>query len=1294
MRGLPWRIRLRSVYMRFHGVPQRTVTDEMPGPGGVRRRWVRRAATSLAGLATLIVVALLVLVHDLDHPWLKRRVQALARSSAGLDIDYRSVRVALLSGAVVEGLVVRTPTEFRGLAPDLAVIDRVEARWSPRSLFGHGPRVERLAISDVAVTVVVDEHGRTSFDALSQPTSSANEAPGVPLSHQAAAWLTAPPPVGNVSVDRVTLTWVRAERGEVSDHTVVRGVSLTLAVTPAPAGWRVQAGLGTPATPLALAVERDRRGAPAGAARASLWLSVDATSQALSAILDLRVLEQTFAADFSLDDQLHAEANVGFDASAGRTTITLDRTDLGEGAATADASIEVPDTGDPVVHHAHADVDLARLLRWVPAGLVPVTAERARIRCDVDALVLGAALHLSDGGSVALDADLANVSARLAAGALEISGATLSLHGRPAPGGGVTGSGSARLASTRLATGSERLDVEDLAVDLEGLQGTDGAVDGHAVLGFARMDRGGASPISTHGGHLEVRVQGLHPDSGAPLETRGDVTLSGALTSIDARLPAAHAMVDGLTLRAHTRLEGHAPFAFEIEAQASRLRELAAGERPLADAPAHLEVEAHDVVPDLDVPASSRGVIRIAVGMGDLQASGDATKEVDALRFALHASAPSLRAVVPMLPPDLAAAAPWDRMALTLQSTGSLAHLTGREPELRQSTTVQVERPSFGALSARSVSLDLRSSGTALRQVADADLRVQALALEGAEPGDDRVTVSATLDRERPSLRLEVVTAGRATSKLVASLSFDRLRRAALYEIDGALGGLAPLAPLASRIPGLEGFDLSKLELGGSARGALFGVVAGVSRDGVIALQPHPSLTAAVEGTADLRVTHLRWARGNTELVTPSAAWHADMHVTGDHRTMVSRVDVDALHLGVGRNEVDLAGISDEASATVTGDLMDPEAELTVRAAIHDVRQDAVPEYPVGDLSFALSAQRDTEGLVHVSDLKFVNGAGGTSLGLTGSVDLGSRRRRLSLVAHLAQDLEALSRAPDRFAGGGHAALEANIESPDLAFFHARIDLKVDNVHVRMPRAGIDVEAANGEIPITTAFEVGKAGEAGKTGVTFRRDAERNPYSMLRFADQHSLLNRTGFISVGSVKTPFASIAPLAGNLAIEQNVVSLSQFEMGIRGGKVTGQCALDWEGARSTVELHVRATGVQSSHGEPFDGNIAVAIALADRTVEGRAEIVRIGPRHLLDLLDMEDPMRTDPTMNRIRSALPFGYPKRLRLVFDHGFASAHLELGGLASLVSIGEVRGLPMGPIVDRFLAPVLDTKETP
>ena len=239
-----------------------------------------------------------------------------------------------------------------------------------------------------------------------------------------------------------------------------------------------------------------------------------------------------------------------------------------------------------------------------------------------------------------------------------------------------------------------------------------------------------------------------------------------------------------------------------------------------------------------------------------------------------------------------------------------------------------------------------------------------------------------------------------------------------------------------------------------------------------------------------------------------------------------------------------------------------------------------------------------------------------------------------------------------------------------------------------MRRAGFDLGTVHGEIPIAATIEI------GKKGVTVRRETQPNPYSMLRFADQHPFLSRSGFLSIEHLTTPFLSIAGLAGNLEIDQNVISLRQFEMGVRGGRITGEVALALDGLKSTVDMHVRASGVQSSHGEPFDGNIAVIVAVGDRTVEGRAEIQRIGKRHLLDLLDLQDPMRVDPAMNRIRSLLVFGYPDRIRLVFDHGFASARVKMGGLAGLFSVGELHGIPMGPIVDKALAPILDTKETP
>jgi translocation and assembly module TamB len=1277
--------------MRFHGVPWRGLSGDARERPRALQQWVLRPLLALSGLVWAIVVALLILAHCLDLPWLKRRVQELARTAAGVDIDYRDIRVALLSGVAIEGLVVRSPLEVRNLAPDLLAVGHVEARWSLGSLLGHRPEIEQLAVSEVTLTVVVDEHGRASFDALPQSGASADRRPPLPLSRRAASWLATPPPLGKAIVDGVALTLVRTEQGHVAERTSVRGVSLAFEATPTANGWRAQAGLGSPAAPLDLQVDHAPADAPAGAARATLWLTIDATSSALTAGVDLHVLEQTFSPNLPVDERLHAEASARFDAIAGRTEITLDHTDFGQGMATATASVELPDSGDPIVRHAQGDVDLARLLRLVPVGLVPVTAERAQLRYQVDSLVAGPVVHLSEGGAVDVDADLSNAVVAAPFGRIQVDGGQLSLRAQPATGGGTAGRGSVKLVGTRLASGKDRLAADDLAVDFEGQQGNDAMVAGSVGVRFARLERAGASPVVARGGLAELRVQGMHLDTEDPLASQGDLALSIALASLDIRSLETRAVVDGLRLGVHTTLEGHAPYAVEVEAPVTRLRVTGQDGKLFTDAPARIECRARDIQPDVAHPVASRGVVHAVVDLGETHASLDAPKGPDAIDFAFRATARSLDAVRPFLPAALISEAPWDRMAVSVRANGSVEHLGAGGPAVRQTTEVDIEHPAFENVAARSLSLIIKSKGTALQHQADIDVRAQGLTLDGGSPSDDHISLSAAVNREHPSLQFQLATEGRAATKLSGSLSFDPARRAIPYQIEGHLAGLAPFAPLAAKVRGIDGFDLSQVEVGLSARGALLGVVAGIARDGTIELEPSPARTAAIEGKTDLQVTHFRWAKGDTAIATPALAWHGDMRADRGRRTLESGVEIGSLHLHLGTHDVDLNGIGDEARVAVTGNLGDPKVELTQHLSVRAVGQDVVPEYPLGDLAFELSAERGPEGVVHISDMKVANGLGGTALEATGNVDLGAGRRTLSVATSLTQNLARLSTIPERFKGRGSMAVEANVTSPDLRHCQVRATLRGDDVTLDLPRAGIAVEGANGEVPVTVALDV------GDNGVAFPRSEKQSPYSMLRFTDQHPLLSHSGFLSIARLKTPFVSIAPLVGNLAIEQNVVSLGQFEMGVRGGSITGQCSIDWDGPKSSLELHVRASGVQSSHGEPFDGNIEVVLSAADRTLEGRAEILRIGERHLLDLLDLQDPLHVDPAMNRIRAALRFGYPDNLRLVFDHGFASAHLELGGLARFVNISDLRGIPMGPIVDKMLAPLLDTpdtKETP
>jgi hypothetical protein len=108
---------------------------------------IRRLAACLAAFVALAVLAVVVLVHALDRPWLKRRLQALAHDSAGIDVDCDAAKLRLLSGLTLDGVVVRSPPELRTLAPELVRVGHVEVTWSVGSLRGIGPAIERLTVS-------------------------------------------------------------------------------------------------------------------------------------------------------------------------------------------------------------------------------------------------------------------------------------------------------------------------------------------------------------------------------------------------------------------------------------------------------------------------------------------------------------------------------------------------------------------------------------------------------------------------------------------------------------------------------------------------------------------------------------------------------------------------------------------------------------------------------------------------------------------------------------------------------------------------------------------------------------------------------------------------------------------------------------------------------------------------------------------------------------------------------------------------------------------------------------------
>ncbi len=1239
------------------------------------RRWARRALAAVALLAVLALVALVVLVRSLDRPWLKRRLVAMARARTGLDVDWTATRVGLFSGLRVDSLVVRTPPALRGEAPELLRVDGLDVAWTAGSLLAGTPRLRALRVESLALTLVRDDDGRTSLSTI-EPHGSGAPAPPVPPSRAAADALAGAPPVGRIDVARATVTLIARAPAGPRERLRIDGLALHATLLRDGGSFRVAAALGTPGAPLALAVTRTRDGVPAGEARARLWAELTASPGAASARLDVEVLSQTLSPATPISDAAHLEASARF--ADGHVAVAVNKTRLADGAATVEAEVDLPDAGPPRIERAAGAVDLPRLLALVPASLAPVEAERAQLRYRVQHLLLSASPRLDDDGSASIEGELGRVRLERAGGAVVADGGKLTVTARPE--GGVT---VIHVVAPLASLALPGFAAEGLRATADARVGRDGVLAGDATLRFGAIRVAGATRLAARDGELAVHAEELRVDADTPLATRGLLTVRARAAALDAEQAAVRADADGLAATVRARLTGAPPYAVDAELPIAHLRLTEARGRTLVDAPVRVALRASGVRPDAAQPRRTRAVVHADLSLGALTAALDADKAADAVDFKLRAEAGSLAVVRPLIPRDAAWSAPWDKMSLTVVSAGRVERFAA--PSLREHTELALAHAAFrgrgGSLAADRLQLTTSSSGSLARHDVAVELRTRALRVAGAPQGDATVTAKLAYDGRAPSAHVTITTAGDKGPQLAldATLGFDRARRAVTYDLDAKVARLSTLGPLLHGAP--AGFDFDTLAVALKGAGSFAGLVRDVRAPLEVRFVDDPLRTLAADGTLDLTVDGLDWSRGDREVQTPHARWHAVLATDGARRLVHGTLSAGALTIDFGDHELEMRDLRDDIDGSITGDLRVGLGELDHHLAIRRVTQDLADAYRVGDVTLDLKARRDADGVVHISQLALANALGGTTLALRGGLDAGAERRSLSLRGELTQDLSRVWAAPTQLQGKGRASVQLRLDSGNLRVYHALAAVRVSGATIKLPRAGFSIESMDGEIPLTADLVL----DAG--GLHLLRSTSINTYSELRFADQHPLLSRPSFVSVARVVTPLATLAPLAGNLRVDNNIVSLNQLELGLRGGHVTGQCILDWRPDDATVQLRVRASDVASSHGEPFDGNAAIVVSTRDRSIDGRAEILRIGKRHLLDLLELDDPHHADAAVNRVRRALALGYPDQVRLSFKHGFANVKITLGGLARLVRVDELRGIPMGPVIDKVLAPL-------
>ncbi|MCP3140331.1 translocation/assembly module TamB domain-containing protein [Pyxidicoccus xibeiensis] len=1218
---------------------------ESPGAGRPRRRSARIIAGVLLVLVAplaLVLLTALVALHNLDRPWLKQRVVSQVEEATGLQLDYQTARVALLSGLRLEGLVVRTPPPFQRIAPELLRIGTLEVQWSLGALLGSPARVGQVAARDVVIHLVADDAGPTSLTELTGPEAPEPAPVEAPLgaSQQLAAFLASAPPFEKVALSGVSLSYLRVRNGEVLERWSLRGLAATVEAKHQDDGWKLFAELGQSGGALPLELSREGPALPPAQAQLELALSAEAGASDARVRVDLEVARQTFDTRFTVRPLLHGSASAKFDGEKRHIVIELDRTRLTD-SAEVQGRVVLPDASEvpPVVTQARAEVDLGRLLQWVPADLRPFSLERGKVQLDAREVTLSAVPQLGAQGSIGLDVDVAALQLAQDGTRVTLGGGRVSLTATPdAPQG----------LAARLTFALQGLDVRSPTT--------------------LRVPKASG----------ELTARQLRPDLSSPLQVAGDAALSGKMEALDVRTAGLRATAERLGFQLQAPLGGQPPFTLKADVPVGGLQVFTADGREVLKGPVHVKLDASEVFPRPDEPRRSRARARLKLDVGTLHASLDATKGADTLAYTLDVQTPDLVAARPFIPESVAARLPWKQLAVSLASTGKLAALFSPSPRLEHRTELRLQRPGWDDMSASNVALVMRSQGDTWRQQGDVDLRVEGLRIGESDAGPQHQTLTLDVDRRKPSLRLGLT--GHAGLKLAvdAALAFDRKARALRVDAKGDLPPLGALSPLLAKARVPAELETSRLGLNVEVHGTLVGVITDITSDGLLKLTPDPLQTAGFEGTAVVDARGIRWRQPAWSLNVPTVHWQAESHIDGPRRSVHSTLTAERISVGLSDRRLAFSDVSTDTTATFSEQWAAHDFELKHRVKVRTLEQKPALPYPLQDLEASFSALHTPNGIVHVPDLQLSSAGTGTQLKVKGRLDLSDNRRRLALQGELEQDLSRLAQ-PGRLESSGKARVDFRVASPDLVVFRTLSNLFFHDVNVRLPESGIAIQALDGNVPVTENVEFSQG------QLQLMSDVDVNPYSMLRFADQHPLITRSGFMSVGSITTPLISIAPLAGNLSISQSVVSMSQLELGVRGGHVTGRGVLDWKGAHSTLEAHVRATGVKSSRGEPFDGNAAVVISGKDRSVNGRAEILRIGNRHLLDLLDLEDPHHADPATNRVRYALSLGYPEHVRVSFNHGFGRLSIAMGGPARLLSIDEIRGIPMGPILDRVIS---------
>lgn len=283
---------------------------------------------------------------------------------------------------------------------------------------------------------------------------------------------------------------------------------------------------------------------------------------------------------------------------------------------------------------------------------------------------------------------------------------------------------------------------------------------------------------------------------------------------------------------------------------------------------------------------------------------------------------------------------------------------------------------------------------------------------------------------------------------------------------------------------------------------------------------------------------------------------------------------------------------------------------------------------------------------------------------------------RLSPRAGLADQLLALE-------GSGELRLPWSLISQDQQLFSLQAQLVFDQLHLQLGDWALD--DLHGHLQLDQELRL-----LPDQRLAFAYLLTPEPFQRVDFQQVEPFLGQRPQVRFTQLRSPhLPPIGPLQARLPIQQNLLRLQDFSLGLLGGQMAGHFYLDtrpgaWRigllSRIAQVDLRPLLPNTQLSGQAPISARTAIELDLAQRLLEGRIDVTDITRTQLLQLLELIDPDYQEDQINSARSALRLAHPQRVTLAMRYGLLDMDLQLSLFNEPL---RLRGLPLTGLIERF-----------